>query len=230
MRALPIKSVPIILESKASIRAKILDVMATKNAFLPIVTFNFTMIGAHSNQLLHWLKQHALFVPDGIGISIVLFFRYLSWVSRYPGIELVQDILTNTKGLSIALIGASELSLNGAIDYINERYASHRVVFSRHGFVPISKDDLMLLQTQSPDLILVAKGCPEQEQLIFDLSDPLSSGVAIGVGGSFDIWSGQKKRAPKWVQMVGFEWLYRVIQEPRRIFRLWRGVIRLIRR
>ena len=62
--------------------------------------------------------------------------------------------------------------------------------------MPISTDDLAVLQVESPDLILVAKGCPGQEQLMKELSKRLSFGVAIGVGGSFDVWSGQKKRAP----------------------------------
>lgn len=193
MRVLPIKSVPISLESKAFIQSKILDAIAIKDGFFPIVTFNFTMIGSHSFSLLQWLKRHALFVPDGIGISLLLFFRYGQWVSRYPGIDLVIDILTHAQNLSIALIGASEVSLLGSVAYINNRFPSHRVVFSKNGYVSISAEDLVMLQEQSPDLILVAKGCPGQEHFIHELSELLSYGVAIGVGGSFDVWSGQKK-------------------------------------
>lgn len=228
MRALPIKSVPISVESNALIRSKILDAIASKDAFFPIVTFNFTMIGAHPLALLTWLKQNALFVPDGIGISILLWFRYGQWVSRYPGIDLVIDILKHTQGLSIALIGASEASLLGSVAYLNDRFPSHRIVFFKNGYVPISTDDLAVLQFESPDLILVAKGCPAQEQFMKDLSNRLSFGVAIGVGGSFDVWSGKKKRAPKWVQHLGFEWLVRLIQEPRRWIRLWLALVRLV--
>ena len=142
MRALTIKSVPISVESKAFIRSEILDAMASKNGFFPIVTFNFTMIGAHPVTLLTWLKQNALFVPDGIGISILLWFRYGQWVSRYPGIDLVIDILTYAQGLSIALIGASEVSLLGSVAYLNDRFPSHRIVFFKNGYVPISTDVL----------------------------------------------------------------------------------------
>jgi N-acetylglucosaminyldiphosphoundecaprenol N-acetyl-beta-D-mannosaminyltransferase len=228
MRALTIKSVPIVVESKAFIRSKILDVMASKHGFFPIVTFNFTMIGAHPRALLSWLKQNALFVPDGIGICILLWCRYGQWVSRVPGIDLAIDILRHSQGLSIALIGASEASLLGSVAYLNDRFPSHRIVFFKNGYAPISKDDLAVLKAESPDLILVAKGCPGQEQFIQNLSHRLSFGVAMGVGGSFDVWSGKKKRAPKWAQYLGCEWLVRVIQEPSRCTRLWLAFVRLV--
>ena len=133
MRVLPIKSVPISVESKVFIQSKILDTMASKDVFFPIVTFNFTMIESHSTSLLTWLKQNALFVPDGIGISLLLLFRYGQWVSRYPGIDLVIDILTHAQGLSVALIGASEASLLGSVAYLNDRFPSHRIVFFKMG-------------------------------------------------------------------------------------------------
>ena len=148
-------------------------------------------------------------------------------MSRYPGIELVQDLLNNAVGLKIALVGATESSLQGTIKYINDMYPSHTICFTQNGFVSMTDDALDMIRNEAPDLILVAKGCPQQEQFILDLSSRLNFGVAVGVGGSFDVWSGQKRRAPKWIQYFGCEWLYRVIQEPHRIGRLLAGLIRL---
>ena len=90
----------------------------------------------------------------------------------------------------------------------------------------MTDDALDMIRNEAPDLILVAKGCPQQEQFILDLSSRLNFGVAVGVGGSFDVGPVKKD-----VRQSGFnisdEWLYRVIQEPHRIGRLLAGLIRL---
>ena len=67
-------------------------------------------------------------------------------------------------------------------------------------------------------------GCPKQDQFIYEVSQYMNSGVAIGVGGSFDVWSGLKLRAPIVFRKFGLEWLYRLVLEPRRLFRLFRWV------
>ena len=67
-------------------------------------------------------------------------------------------------------------------------------------------------------------GFPKQEYFIQTLSQYCQHGVAIGVGGVFDILSGHKKRAPKWMRKKGCEWFFRTIQEPRRIFR-WKALV-----
>ena len=71
-----------------------------------------------------------------------------------------------------------------------------------------------------PDLLFVALRAPKQETWIRRHQDELGVPVAIGVGGSFDVLAGRVKRAPEWMQRACLEWLYRVLQEPRRLPRL----------
>jgi N-acetylglucosaminyldiphosphoundecaprenol N-acetyl-beta-D-mannosaminyltransferase len=78
------------------------------------------------------------------------------------------------------------------------------------------------LLAMQPDLVLVALGVPRQELWIHDLPHPLR-GIWMGVGGSFDVWAGTKKRAPLWMGKIHLEWLYRLIQEPSR----WRRMLAL---
>jgi N-acetylglucosaminyldiphosphoundecaprenol N-acetyl-beta-D-mannosaminyltransferase len=228
MTHLPIKSIPICTDASDVILAMIQSRMQVTDGFLPIVTFNITMFGAHSTTLLQWLKQRAIFTPDGIGISILALLYHTQWIPRYPGIDMVNDILKKTDSVfRVALIGATDEALNGAKKWVES--FGHEVVFSANGFQPMSQSQFDTLADLTPQLILVAKGCPLQDQLIYELSHHLKAGVAIGVGGAFDVWSGLVKRAPNIIQLLGLEWFYRLINQPQRSRRLFRSLLWLFR-
>ena len=72
-----------------------------------------------------------------------------------------------------------------------------------------------------PDIVLVALGMGNQEKLIYKHIDKFKKGIFVGVGGTFDVLSGTKKRAPKVFQKLGLEWLYRIVKEPKRIKRFY---------
>jgi N-acetylglucosaminyldiphosphoundecaprenol N-acetyl-beta-D-mannosaminyltransferase len=99
-----------------------------------------------------------------------------------------------------------------------------QLVFTAHGYQPPEawpQLERSLLAAQ-PDLVLVALGVPRQETWIADLPGR-SAGLWMGVGGSFDVWAGIKKRAPGWMGALQIEWLYRLVQEPTR----WRRMLAL---
>ena len=87
------------------------------------------------------------------------------------------------------------------------------------GTADSSEQTLERLRAASPDLVLVAFGAPKQELWIDRFSDRIGPAVAMGVGGSLDFITGQVKRAPAWMSRMGLEWLYRLLQEPRRMWR-----------
>ena len=87
------------------------------------------------------------------------------------------------------------------------------------GTADSSEQTLERLRAASPDLVLVAFGAPKQELWIDRFSDRIGPAVAMGVGGSLDFIAGQVKRAPAWMSRAGLEWLYRLLQEPRRMWR-----------
>jgi N-acetylglucosaminyldiphosphoundecaprenol N-acetyl-beta-D-mannosaminyltransferase len=76
---------------------------------------------------------------------------------------------------------------------------------------------LLRIQSAHPDILLVGLGAPKQEYWIQDNSYALPCKLVMGVGGTFDLLSGQLRRAPKWVQTCGLEWLFRLCLEPRRL-------------
>lgn len=219
-----LKHVPISTLDRTELLTQLVASIENRQTFLPVVTFNLTMFGLHSKDQLDWLRNHAIFTPDGIGIALLLALFKLKYVKRYPGIDMVADILQKvTSPLKVALIGASAESLSGTVHWIKQ--TGHEVVFKLDGFSDIDDNHALELKQASPDLILVACGCPKQDEIIYHLSTILDYGVAIGVGGSFDIWSGNKIRAPRWLQLLGLEWLFRLVYEPRRVFRLLESLI-----
>ena len=82
-----------------------------------------------------------------------------------------------------------------------------------------SEQTLERLAAASPDLVLVAFGAPKQELWIDRFAERLGPAVAIGVGGSLDFITGRVRRAPAWMSRAGLEWLFRLLQEPRRMWR-----------
>jgi len=95
------------------------------------------------------------------------------------------------------------------------------------------------IQNSGADILLVAMGVPRQEKFLQDNWEQLGVKLAIPVGGSFDVISGYKKRAPKWMQNIGLEWCFRLLQEPRRLAKryaitnskfIWLSIKALLRR
>ena len=79
-----------------------------------------------------------------------------------------------------------------------------------------------------PDVVMVALGIPNQEKLIYKHLKEFKKGIFIGVGGSFDVISGSKKRAPKLFVKLNIEWLYRICKEPSRLKRFWNNNVKFI--
>ena len=81
---------------------------------------------------------------------------------------------------------------------------------------------------KEPDIVLVALGMPLQEELIYKYFDKFKKGIFIGVGGTFDVLSGSKKRAPKILIKLNLEWFYRIIKEPKRIKKFWNNNVKFM--
>ena len=91
------------------------------------------------------------------------------------------------------------------------------------------KDKVFLdIVSKKPDIVLVALGIPLQEKLIYKYLDKFEKGIFVGVGGSFDVISGHKKRAPKVFIKLNLEWLYRIMKEPSRLKRFYDSNVKFI--
>lgn len=189
--------------------------------FHTLITLNPQIImAAEKDPSIAKLLHASILIPDSIGIL----WAAPKKITQIPGVELTETLLKSS--LNCYLIGSQPKVLTKLLTQIQAP-----IVGSHHGY--FNDDELTKIiqdiQTKKPDIILVALGVPKQEHVLIQLSKSLTYGIGIGVGGSFDIISGTKKRAPAWVITCNLEWLYRGLSEPKRI-KTWGYLLQFIGR
>ena len=176
------------------------------------------------------LDKNVLLVPDSISIIYVMKKAFKEKIDRYPGIDLLVDILTdlNKKKKSLYLYGSTEKVNNDMVKYINNNFPEIRVVGHKNGY----QEDETIVENEiiklKPDAIVVALGIPKQEIFINKIYQKLDKGIMIGVGGSFDVLSGNVKRAPILMRKINLEWLYRILKDPKRFNKFYNKNIKFV--
>jgi N-acetylglucosaminyldiphosphoundecaprenol N-acetyl-beta-D-mannosaminyltransferase len=136
-------------------------------------------------------------------------------------VELVRELCAKSAetGLRLYFLGAAEGVADEAAQNLCSRYPGCQIVGTHHGFFKPDQDAEIarLIGESRPDVLFVAMGIPRQEKFIMATKDIHGAKVAMGVGGSFDVYSGRVKRAPVAFQKLGLEWLWRVILNPSKI-------------
>lgn len=189
-----------------------------------IVTINPEMIScAKKNKHLAEIINNAeLVVPDGIGVEIGL--KILGHkVRRIAGIELGRRLVDEfaKAGKRIAMVGAKPEIIQKASENLKNEVQNLNLVYIQDGYFKDDERVLNELKNSAPDLVLVALGSPKQEEFISKAKTLLPQALMIGLGGSFDVWSGVVERAPEFYQKAGLEWLYRTVKEPKRFKRIF---------
>jgi N-acetylglucosaminyldiphosphoundecaprenol N-acetyl-beta-D-mannosaminyltransferase len=194
-------------------------------AGLQIVTLNAEMaMQARANAALaEVIRQCGLVVPDGSGVVWALKRRGTP-VTKVAGVELVDALaaLAAAKGFRIYLLGAKPGVAAEAGAKLTERYAGLTIAGVRDGYFGADDESTLVAEIRAakPDILLVALGVPRQEFWIAEHQVALDVPVAMGVGGSFDVFAGRVRRAPLTFQRLHLEWLYRLVQEPWRFNRM----------
>ncbi len=170
-------------------------------------------------------------VPDGIGIVKVCDMIGYPVKERIPGVEIAEKLLQNADDhhSKLALFGAKSEVLNRLKGKINDHYPNIDLVLAVDGYIKEKDQVMQEIAMLHPDIVLVALGIPAQEQLIYRHLNEFDHGILVGVGGSFDVMSGCKKRAPKIFIKCNLEWLYRIAKEPSRLGRFYKNNVKFIR-
>lgn len=180
------------------------------------------------NKLLH--DKETILVPDGIGI--VKAARSIGYPieERITGIDIANKLLEYGNDLqkSIYLLGATEEVIVSMKEVLNTNYPKLKLIGATNGYVSDKDQVFKKISKLKPDIVLVALGIPAQEKLIYKHLDKFDKGIFVGVGGSFDVISGHKKRAPKIFIKLNLEWLYRILREPKRIKRFYDSNIKFM--
>tara|TARA_B100001989_G_scaffold249286_1_gene224311 strand:+ start:2432 stop:3163 length:732 start_codon:yes stop_codon:yes gene_type:complete len=195
-----------------------------------VLTLNSEMIGLSYNnkQLKSWLQTSHLVVADGQGLGWAGKVLKNFNIKVVTGISIVMKLIEN-QNRSIYFIGGTQVVIDKLINNIGKNPKCCEIAGYRNGYFLDQETQSVIddIVTAQPDIILVGLGFPKQEQFIEALSKKYNKGVAIGVGGSFDVIAEFKKHAPKWVRRLKCEWLFRGLQEPSRIVR-WKYLLKFM--
>lgn len=170
------------------------------------------------------LTRATVLYPDGYGICWA--FRIVTGlkVPRVPGVDLAQFLLSEAerRGKSVYLLGAAPDVNRAATETVRRRHPRLRIAGAQHGYFARADEERIVrsIRESRADVILVAMGSPRQEEWIDEHLGDLGVGVALGVGGTFDVLAGAARRAPRPVQNLGLEWAWRAVGQPAKVRRV----------
>ena len=176
------------------------------------------------------LDKETVMVPDGIGVLKAGKKIGYNIEERITGIDIANELLKfgNEQKKSIYLFGSKQEVIDSMKIVIKEQYPNLKLVGTSNGYVTDKDkvfDEIVKLE---PDIVLVALGIPLQEMLIYKHLNRFKKGIFVGIGGSFDVMSGMKKRAPKIFIKLNLEWLYRIMKEPKRFKRFYNSNVKFL--
>ncbi len=163
-------------------------------------------------------------IPDGNPLSLVQRMAGLKHAGRVPGPDLMPELwkVSEKKGYRHFFYGSTQKTLDELQKKLNEKYPLLKVVgMYSPPFRPLTEEEdqqvIQMINEARPDFIWVGLGAPKQEKWMA-AHDGKVCGVMFGVGAGFDFHAGTIKRAPKWMQECCLEWLFRIGQDPKRLF------------
>jgi N-acetylglucosaminyldiphosphoundecaprenol N-acetyl-beta-D-mannosaminyltransferase len=193
-----------------------------------IVTVNldFVSIAERNTEFRELVNRSDLAVADGMPLIWLSRLRGQPLPERVTGVELVDaccDIAAES-GQGVFLMGAAPGVAQAAAQRLQERHPDLRIVGTYSPPMGAMKrhDDerlVRMIREAAPGFLFVALGAPRQDLWIRAHLEELNVPVAMGVGCTLDLLAGVTNRAPSWMQAVGLEWAYRLVREPRRLWR-----------
>ncbi len=162
-------------------------------------------------------------VPDGQ--SVVWLARLLGYrpAERVAGPDLMAATMRSAeeRGLPVYLLGTTDEALGSLRRVLATRFPRLAVVEARNGFFDVEDEEQVADRVARSGARFVYVGIPSTRQVVWASRwrPDRNGAVAIGVGGAFDVAAGRRRRAPRWMQRSGLEWLFRLVQEPGRLWR-----------
>ncbi|MGL4637943.1 MAG: WecB/TagA/CpsF family glycosyltransferase [Beijerinckiaceae bacterium] len=177
---------------------------------------------AYSDPKLKSVLSEFIVLADGLGVDIAARILYgRPFAANLNGTDFVPALLAHsTQPLRIAMLGSAPGVAARASDVLKKNFTHHVFDNVQHGFATAEETELFLqsLKQAPVDILLVAMGNPRQEEFIAQRITAEHATLAIGVGALFDFIAGEVPRAPLWVRSLRMEWLFRLLQEPKRLF------------
>jgi len=199
----------------------------TRKANYVCVTGVHGIMESHRDEKIRAIHNRAgLVTPDGMPLVWISHLKGLGDVSRVYGPDLTLALCeySQSRGYRHFFYGGAKGVPELMAKHLMQRFPGLIIAgtFSPP-FRNLTKDEdvqiVKMIQEAQPDIVWVGLSTPKQERWIAEHNGQLGTAVLIGVGGAFDIHAGLKKQAPRWMQNIGLEWLFRLKSEPRRLWR-----------
>ncbi len=181
-------------------------------------------ISARDEEYRTILNSQSIVLPDGAGISIACRLIGKRLRANLNGTDLLPQLCEAAaeENFSLYLLGAAPGVAARMRENLTRTYDGLNIVGEHHGFFDHDQESAQVIEkinAVKPNIVLVAFGAPMQEKWIYKNLQKIDGNVLLGVGGLFDFYSGDKKRAPVWMRKGGVEWVYRLYLEPGRLWR-----------
>lgn len=201
-----------------------LTAMRTRKRMLHVALNVAKAVRASKEPLLKNDLETADFVGiDGMGIVIGLGLAGIKGAERVAGIDLMMALLDRCprEGLRPYFLGATPEVLGRAAEIARERFPGLEFAGLRDGYFTEAEEGgvVAAIRESGADCLFVGMPTPRKERFLARYRDELNTPFIMGVGGSFDVLAGHVTRAPVWMQRAGLEWVHRIIQEPRRMWK-----------
>ena len=184
---------------------------------------HYFLVARKFPKFMNYLKSSDLVLADGIGIVLACWILSGRIVNRIVGTDLM-PLLAKAgadKGWKFYFLGAKPGIAEKAAENFKKMYPNFNIVGIHHGYFSEDEEKKVVdkIKAAEPDILVVCLGVYKQDMFIEKYQKEVKVPVAFGNGAAFDFWSGVVKRAPKWMQKIGLEWFWRLLQEPKRLWK-----------
>lgn len=214
----------ITLEEAGQITKNLIENSHKKCELIVAPNVEFIMMAQKDEAFFQILNSAKLATPDSVGIELAAKLQKKPLKQRIPGQAYFRKILEigQKEGWTFYLLGGKGDTVERTIENVKRNYPKVRIVGSQEGFFENRSEEEVIKEINElkPNVLFVAMGAPAQEKWIDQHKQELKVDVAAGQGGTFDYEAGNVRRAPRWIQKIGFEWLWRLILQPTRIVRM----------
>ncbi|MGC2620501.1 MAG: WecB/TagA/CpsF family glycosyltransferase [Acidobacteriaceae bacterium] len=209
----------------------IVEALLHRGAFPPLTIVgpnaHLVNLAERDDRFAAAMQAADLSVPDGISVVMASRLLKVPIPERVTGGDLMERMCAEAAhyGLRMYFLGGLPGAATMAAHNLRKRYPGLRICGTACPLPGFENDPAQMMQIRNeinavaPDILCIAFGAPKQEIWMQENRDKLRVGVILPVGAAFDTQSGLRRRAPKWIQRLGVEWFFRLVMEPRRLWR-----------
>jgi N-acetylglucosaminyldiphosphoundecaprenol N-acetyl-beta-D-mannosaminyltransferase len=195
-----------------------------KSSYVCVSNVHMTIEAYDNKDFLNIVNRADITTPDGMPLAKAIKYLYNIDQDRVAGMDLMPSIMKECQKLnkSIFLYGSTQEILEAIVLKAKDDFPSLKIDYYSPPFRALSEEEkrevIDKINAKNYDFVFVALGCPKQEKWMAEHKDKINS-CMIGLGGALEVYANMKKRAPQWMQNYSLEWLYRLLQDPKRLWK-----------